>query len=67
MNAAPMSYQRHEGGIHAYGRDAEPGFGVCLMGSRQGECAESHPREGYFTSLSAIGAYELAAAPREGR
>src|ERR1700747_3602965 len=37
------------------------------MGSRQRECAESHPREGYFTSLSGIGAYELAAAPREGR
>jgi hypothetical protein len=37
------------------------------MGSRQRECAESHPREGYFTSLRAIGAYELAAVPREGR
>jgi len=30
------------------------------MGSRQRECSESHPREGYFTSLRAIGAYQLA-------
>jgi hypothetical protein len=37
------------------------------MRSRQRECSESHPREGYFTSLRAIGAYQLAAAPKAGR